>query len=244
MKAVISAVSILAAVFLFSAASAAIDEEGVDNMLKDLHWLGHSSFRLDGPRTVYFDPLKLPAGSRKADIIFISHEHFDHCSLDDIRLITAQDTVIVCDKSAFKGLKGALKCKDIKAVSAGDKLDVEGISAEVVPSYNIGKKYHPKGAGYVGYIVTVNGVRFYHAGDTDMIPEMKDIRCDIALLPVGGTYTMDAEEASEAALLIKPKAAIPMHYGDIVGTIDDAARFTGLLKGKIEARIMDREGSS
>ena len=229
------------AVLSCSATITESEEEGVGNMLENLRWLGHSAFRIDGAKTVYFDPFRINAGSKKADLVFVSHEHYDHCSPDDIKLIAAKDTVIVCDKASEKKLKGAIKCKEVKGVSAGDKFDIEGIRVEVVPAYNINKKYHPKGAGYVGYIVTLNGVRFYHAGDTDLVPEMKDLKCDVALLPISGTYVMTADEAAKAALLIKPKVAIPMHYGEIIGTEEDANRFAELLKGKIEVKIMDKE---
>ena len=130
---------------------------------------------------------------------------------------------------------------DVKIVKPGDKITVNGIDIEVVPSYNINKQFHTKDRNWVGYIFTVNGQRIYIAGDTDHIPEMKTFKADIALLPVSGTYVMTAEEAVIAALDIKPKVAIPMHYNSIVGTEKDAKRFEEGLKGKVEVVILKEE---
>jgi len=210
-------------------------------MLTNLHWLGHASFRLDASRTIYFDPWKLPSDSKKADIIFISHDHFDHCSKDDLALISTKETVLVTDKSAGKQLQGKLVCKEIKALEAGNNVEVLGVKVQATYSYNLNKEFHPKASGKLGFIVTIDGLSIYHAGDTDYIPEMKDYACDIALLPVSGTYVMTADEAANAALTIKPRAAIPMHYGDIVGSDSDAERFRNLLKDKIEVKILKKE---
>jgi len=203
-------------------------------MIENIHWLGHASFRIDGEKTVYIDPWKLRGRPSKADLILITHDHFDHCSPDDVAKIAREGTVIVTVAAAARKLKG-----DVKIAKASDRLMAAGIPIEVVPAYNVGKKFHPKRAGYVGFIITVGGQRIYHAGDTDLIPEMEDIQADIALLPVGGTYTMTAEEAAKAANKIKPKVAIPMHYGDIVGSARDAQRFQEL--AQVEVTILPQE---
>ncbi len=213
----------------------------MENMLKNLHWLGHDSFRLDASKIVYFDPWKLPSDSPKADIILVSHEHYDHFSPEDIKLISSKDTVIVCDKAVAKQSRGKVSCREVKILACADAVEIDGIKVKAVPSYNIGKSFHTKESGKLGYLVTIDGVTLYHAGDTDFIPEMKGYSCDIALLPVSGTYVMTADEAAEAALAIKPKIAIPMHWGDIVGSVDDARRFKKLLEGKIEVRILKGE---
>lgn len=222
---------------------AAYSAEGeVDKMLNNLHWLGHASFRLDGSKIIYFDPWKLSKGSKKADFIFITHEHFDHCSLDDIELISTKDTVIVASETAAKQLESVRPvCKEIKSLLPGDNIEISGIKVSAVASYNINKQFHTKNSRKLGFIVTVDGVKIYHAGDTDDIPDMKNYGCDIALLPVSGTYVMTADEAAGAALVIKPKVAIPMHYGDIIGTENDAIRFQDLLKGKVEVKILKKE---
>jgi len=204
-------------------------------MRENIHWLGHDTFKIAGEKVIYTDPFRLTKEDR-ADIILITHEHHDHCSPDDVKLIQGPGTVIVTTADCAKKLTGT-----IKIVKPGDKITVEGIAIEAVPSYNTNKNFHPKGNGWVGYIFTVNGQRVYIAGDTDYIPEMKDFRADIALLPVSGTYVMTAQEAVMAALDIGPKIAIPMHYGSIVGSEDDARKFAEDLRGKIEVMILGKE---
>jgi L-ascorbate metabolism protein UlaG (beta-lactamase superfamily) len=204
-------------------------------VVKDIHWLGHDTFKIAGETVIYTDPFKIKKKDN-ADIILITHEHRDHCSPEDVKLIQGPDTVIVTPAACAGKVTGK-----VKIVKPGDKIAVGGVEIEAVPSYNTNKQFHPKSNGWVGYIFTVNGQRIYLAGDTDHIPEMKDFRADIALLPVSGTYVMTAEEAVKAALDIKPKLAIPMHYGSIVGSKDDAERFAEGLKGKIEVAILQEE---
>jgi L-ascorbate metabolism protein UlaG (beta-lactamase superfamily) len=198
-------------------------------LLENLHWLGHASFRLDGPPTIYFDPWNLKGQPPQADIILISHEHHDHCSPDDVRRISGAGTVTVASSGAAKELRG-----NVRTLRPGERTTVKGVEIEAVPAYNVGKRYHPRRAQHVGFVVTVGGERLYFAGDTDYIPEMSNIRCDVALLPVGGTYTMDAEKAAQAAIDIRPKVAVPMHYGaGVVGTRADAERFRSLYDGEV-----------
>jgi len=202
-------------------------------MLNHITWLGHDTFRIDTDgKVIYFDPYKIKGGV-PADIIFITHGHFDHCSPDDLKRIVKPSTIIVSDVTCAERLKGKAK-----AILPGDKQIVAGVEVEAVPAYNIDKKYHPKSQRMVGFIIQLNGVKIYHAGDSDLIPEMKAIKTDIALLPVGGTFTMTADEAIQAALLIKPKIAVPMHYGTEVGTEADALKFSNGLKGKVEVVIL------
>lgn len=197
--------------------------------------IAHDTFRIKGSKVLYTDPFKV-AKSDEADIVLISHEHFDHLSLDDLKKVIFQGTSIVASPLAKDGLKG-LQVKEIHFLDPGGKQRVGKVEIEAVPAYNLNKfrqpghPFHPKGEKRLGFVIKMDGVTIYHAGDADFIPEMKSIQCDIALLPVSGTYVMTAEEAAEAAAAIKPKIAVPMHYGAIVGSEADAERFKSLVKG-------------
>lgn len=196
-------------------------------MLENIHWLGHDAFRIDGSVTVYIDPWKLPPGPPPAGLVLVTHDHFDHLSLPDIEAIAGPDTVVVGPASATGQVRGL----ETVTVAPGDSVSVAGADVLAVPAYNVdkfrapGRPYHPRASGGVGYVVALDGVRYYHAGDTDVVPEMAEVRCDVALLPVGGTFTMTWEEAAGACGLIDAQVAVPMHYGDIVGGIGDAERF-------------------
>ncbi len=204
-------------------------------MTQNIHWLGHDTFKIEGEQIIYTDPFKIKK-TDKADIILITHDHHDHCSPEDVKKVQGPDTVIVTTADCAAKLQG-----NIKIVKPGDKIEIKGITVEAVASYNTNKQFHTKDRDWVGYVFTVKGQTIYIAGDTDHIPEMKNIRADIALLPVSGTYVMTADEAVRAALDIRPKIAIPMHYGSIVGTKDDARKFAEKLKGKIEVVILPEE---
>lgn len=207
----------------------------IQEAVQRIHWLGHDCIRLDGSVVVCIDPYQITA-SRPADLILITHEHFDHCSPEDVAKVVKEDTVIVTDAASARKLEG-----DVRVVAAGDRLTVKGVDIEVYPAYNTNKDFHPKKAGMLSFVVTLDGVRYYHCGDTDVIPEMKDMKADVAFLAVSGTYVMTAEEAVEAARTIRPKVAIPMHYGAIVGSDDDAQRFKKALEGEIEVVILSKE---
>ncbi|MBZ5587695.1 MAG: MBL fold metallo-hydrolase [Acidobacteriia bacterium] len=202
-----------------------------------LHWLGHDAFRIDGPPVIYFDPYQLGDGLPPADIVLITHDHFDHLSEPDLAKVHAKGTVVVAPKEV------AAKAKvPVEVIGVGETRAVKGVKVTAVPAYNTDKTFHPKGDGKVGFVVTIGGLTYYHAGDTDVIPEMTGLAPDVALLPVSGTYVMTADQAAEAARAIKPKVAVPMHYGAIVGSDGDARRFAKLLEGTgIQVVIMRKE---
>lgn len=189
-----------------------------------LYWLSHSSFKIKtNGKIIYMDPYDI-SDIEAADIVLITHSHYDHCSIADLQKIVGQNTVIVAPGDCTSKFAGKVGGR-LELVNVFDKKNIDGINIEAVPAYNIDKQFHKRENGWVGYIIDVAGVKVYHAGDTDLIPEMSDIKTDIALLPVGGKFTMDSQEAAKACDLIKPKIAIPMHYDKIVGSKDDAQDF-------------------
>jgi L-ascorbate metabolism protein UlaG (beta-lactamase superfamily) len=198
------------------------------------HWLGHDGFKIIvGGKTIYTDPYKLGKAQHNkndADLVFISHNHSDHLSMDDLKHVVAKKTTMVAAKECVEQLK-ATGAAEVKGVAPGDRLMVQGLPIEVIAAYNTNKKFHPKPDGKVGFVITAGNMRIYHTGDTDEIPEMNIVKPDTALVPVSGTYVMTADEAARAVNeKIKPKKlAIPMHYGAIVGSEKDAIRFKELV---------------
>ena len=184
-------------------------------------WLNHATFRIEADRTIYIDPWKLPGGSKKADVVIISHAHYDHCSSQDVAAIRTPQTVILAPPDAAGQLGG-----NVTRLGPRQRHELPGLIVEAVPAYNPNKKFHPKANNWIGVVVHVGGKRIYYAGDTDQIPEMANLgQPDLALLPVGGTYTMNATEAAAACNVIQPKQAVPYHWGDIVGSAGDAQKF-------------------
>jgi L-ascorbate metabolism protein UlaG (beta-lactamase superfamily) len=206
-------------------------------MSLSITWLGHASvLASNGNLNIYFDPWKLGGELPSADIILVTHEHHDHYSEPDIKMISRPGTRVVAP------MKAPLVTDVVKP---GEKISIGDIEISAVPAYNIGKGFHPKSNNWAGFIVNIDGRRIYHSGDSDRIPEMKGIKTDIAVLSSGGTYTMTADEAASAVLDVGAKIAIPIHWGDIVGSLDDALEFKRLagcdvsLLKKNESLILD-----
>ncbi len=215
----------------------AVTIEGVE-----ITWLKHDAFLLKGDSIVVaIDPYELRSVPEKADLVLVTHDHFDHCDPNSVRLVAKPDAVIVAPQNAASKLG-----KNVRVVKAGDVLTEKGVTIKVVPAYNVRperQRFHPKNYGGVGYLITLAGKTVYHPGDTDLIPEMDNLgHVDIALLPVSGTYVMDAQEAAEAVKRIKPTHVIPMHYGSIVGSKADAEKFAQLVAGQTTVHILEPVG--
>ncbi len=208
-------------------------------MLENIEVLCHSSIKINKEKVIYIDPFKIDKDYKDADIIFITHDHYDHYSEEDIDKIKKENTIIVAPEELItKLLNKGFQKNYIITVKPNKKYQVEGIEFETIPAYNIKKQFHPKENEWVGYIIKLNGIKYYIAGDTDITEENKKVKCDVAFVPVGGTYTMDAKEAATLVNEIKPKIAVPIHYGSIVGTKEDAINFLKLLNPEIESKIL------
>lgn len=199
----------------------------------DIIWTGHAGFKIIyESKKIYIDPYKLSKEHENvsdADIVLITHNHFDHLSIEDLKNIVNETTVIVSAQECLSQLK-SLSVKESIGVDPRNSVKVNDLKIETVHAYNVDKEFHPKNDKKIGFIVEFGNDRLYHIGDSDIIPEMKDTNSTIALVPVSGTYVMTAEEASKAINeLINPKIAIPMHYGTIVGNKEDAIRFSELV---------------
>lgn len=194
----------------------------------------HSSILVDNE--IYFDPFRLPENSPKAKFIFLTHTHYDHLSEEDIKKIASSDTTFVATKDA--SVLENFPHKQIVYVSPNEKLTIDGLAVSTFPAYNENKPFHKKEFGWVGYKVTISGETLIVVGDSDATEELKSQRCDILVIPIGGTYTMDAKEAAEATNIIKPKTVIPSHYGEIVGKKSDAKTFRKLVDKNITVQTL------
>ena len=192
----------------------------------------HSSIRAEGRRVLWFDPFQLKNAPHDADIICITHDHYDHFSPEDIEKAAKRDTVFVVPRSLVE------KVPNGKVLCAGDSLAIQGVTITAVAAYNEGKPFHPRDNGWLGYCVTMDAETLYVCGDTDATPEAKAVKCDVLALPVGGTYTMDARQAAELAKAIQPKLALPTHYGSIVGSTADAEKFRELVGDTMQVELL------
>lgn len=212
-------------------------EVKAEDMLDRITVNTQSSIRIEGPKTIYVDPYKRAEAPHDADIVLITHAHYDHFDEPSLRNVVNDDTLIVCPDS----MKGSVEVlglgKDLLTMGTGSWEEAGDVTIEAVPAYNLNKNFHPKSNGWLGYIITMDGIRYYAAGDTDALPELGDVECDIAFVPIGGTYTMTAKEAADLVNSIAPEIAIPIHYGTIVGKAADAETFRGALDSGIKTVI-------
>lgn len=210
-------------------------------MLDNIEVLIHSSIRIKKENVIYIDPYNVNKNYNDADVIFITHSHFDHYSIEDINKVKKDNTIyVVPEDIEMDLLDRGVKQENIIVVNPLDNkmYNLYNFSFEVIPAYNINKQFHPKTNGWVGYLLTIDNIRYYIAGDTDITEENKNVKCDVAFVPVGGTYTMDYKEAATLVNIIKPKIAVPIHYGSVAGTKEDANNFVKLLNPEIQGVIL------
>lgn len=206
-------------------------------MLENIELLCHNSIKIVKSKIIYIDPFNIKEELNDADIIFCTHSHYDHFSSQDILKIKKDTTkLVITEDCIIKAIELGFDNKDILIVSPNNKYNLEGIEFETVYAYNIDKRYHPKQNLWVGYILNIDNILYYIAGDTDITQENKKIKCDVAFLPIGGIYTMNFKEAASLANTIKPKIVIPTHYGEIVGRKEDAEIFEKLLDSTIKLK--------
>lgn len=188
----------------------------------------HSSIKITGSKIIYIDPFRIDKSFNDADYVFCTHSHYDHFSPEDIEKIIKEDTKLIVPKS----MENEVKDYDVLFTEPDKEYILDGINFKTTYSYNENKAFHPKENLWVGYIIEIDNKKYYIAGDTDNIPEMRNVECDVALIPIGGTYTMDYKEAADLANSINAKIIIPTHYGSIVGNMEDGEKFKNLVKNK------------
>ena len=208
-------------------------------MLENIEVLCHSSIKINKGIIIYFDPFKIEKNYNDADIIFITHDHYDHYSEEDIDKVIKNNTIIVSPVDLLeKLLNKGLKKENIISVKPYEDYNIKNLKFSTIPAYNTNKQFHPRKNNWVGYLIELEGITYYIAGDTDITEDNKKIKCDVAFVPIGGTFTMNYQEASELINTIKPKIVVPIHYGSIVGNKEDATNFSKLINPKIECKIL------
>ena len=207
-------------------------------MLEGIQVLCHSSIRMKRDMTIYFDPFQINHDYNDADILLITHDHYDHYSEEDIDRVVKKDTIVVAPMDLKeKLLNHGFQIEQIVLVEPNQNYQIKGIEVHTIPAYNTNKAFHKKEYGWVGYLIMLDGITYYIAGDTDITEENLQVRCDVAFVPVGGTYTMTYEESARLVNQIHPKIAVPIHYGSIVGTKEDGKKFSELLDPDITCQI-------
>lgn len=201
-------------------------------MLDRLVWLGHDAFLIEGTPTIYVDPVRLEDDTPEADLVLVTHGHFDHCSPADIAKVANGDTIIVGPPDCAAGVRGL--GGEHRLVEPGTRLELLGMEIETVPAYTRRSRMHGRTNGWIGYMISRGDERWYHSGDTDYIVEMRDIQADVACIPVSGGTVMSPVEAAAAARCIGAGVTLPMHYGTFMGSRSDAERFRELAEVPVE----------
>ena len=208
-------------------------------MLEGIKVLCHSSIKFEKEQVIYFDPYKINEKYNDADIIFITHSHYDHFSEEDILKVKKEETKIVVPEDLYnKSFKLKFDEANILIVKPNEEYEVNNIKFKTIPAYNVNKNFHPKTNNWVGYIITLDNVSYYIAGDTDITEENRKVKCDVAFVPIGGTYTMTAKEAANLVNEIKAKIAVPIHYGLIVGSKEDEEIFKNNVNNDIDVNVL------
>jgi L-ascorbate metabolism protein UlaG (beta-lactamase superfamily) len=219
----------------------------IDNV--EIKWLGHSGFMIKNSHVIYIDPYNIKEDSEKADLILITHSHYDHCSFGDMKKIAKEGTKIVMTADVQSKITRFDIPIEMEIVEPNQEMTFWDIKISTLPAYNIDKSFHPKEEGWVGYLIKINDVLIFHSGDSDLIPEFQKLtgykqpdKKFVALLPIGGRFTMNVEEAVEAAKIIQPHLTIPMHWGSVIGTDEDAKEFEQLCKeADLDVIILEKE---
>ena len=175
-----------------------------------------SSIRLELNKIIYFDPFKIEIGKNDADIIFITHNHYDHMDVPSIEKVKNNNTIVVAPKSMEEVIRNT-QFKEYIFLNPNEEISIDGINVKTIPAYNNEKTFHPKSNNWLGYIITYNNITYYIAGDTDKTVDNEKVKCDVAFIPIGGHFTMDVNEATELIKIINPKVVVPIHYGSIIG---------------------------
>jgi len=209
----------------------------IEEMLERISVNAQNSIKINASNVIYFDPYLIEERTGDADYIFLTHDHYDHFSLDSINNILQQETRFIVPLAMDKRVRKNTPVGINMAVEPGMKYETDDFTFETVPMYNIRKPFHLKSGGWCGYVVNVDDVSIYVAGDIDAIKEAKNIKCDIALIPIGGFYTMDYKKAAELINVMRPKAAIPTHYGTAVGSPEDGEKFKALVDDEIQVYL-------
>lgn len=209
------------------------------SVLNNIYVNVQSSIRIAGSRVLYFDPWQIRGEYHDADFVFITHEHFDHYSVDDILKVIQLNTYIICPRMMVDSLMCVLNLpiEQFVGINPGENREIARLMVEGIPAYNIRKPFHARRNGWLGYVVTLDGTRYYISGDTDITPESREVRCDLAFLSIGGVYAMDAKDAAKLLRYISPKVVIPTGYGSGVGSPYDGDFFSGIVPRGIECML-------